>query len=312
MTTSGSYSFSLVLNSMLLRAYQLINVYGSDQQTLKQQDYNYAIDIFNAMIVSWSSDGIHLWKRRQATLFPAYTTPSYAISNTGWHCTNTYSSTTINGTASTSATTLTVVSTTGMNPNDFIGIEMSDGTRYWTTIVSITNGTTLVIANALTQSSALNGTVINYTTKINRPLRILRATTKSLSTGSEVMMAPYSYDQYFNTPVKSSLGTPNNFYYDKLLNNGTLYVYPSPSTVDTVINFTYDDAFQNFVNSSDNADFPQEWTYPLILNLACELAIPYGKFTELQQLQPKADKYKDSLTIFDSDEEDLIFSIKNN
>jgi hypothetical protein len=51
-------------------------------------------------------------------------------------------------------------------------------------------------------------------------------------------------------------------------------------------------------------DLPQEWVYPILFNLACELAYSYGKFVELQQMQPKALMLKQALNEFDTDDED--------
>jgi hypothetical protein len=201
-----------------------------------------------------------------------------------------------------------------------VGLEQDDGTRLWGTINSINTGTqTLTCSFTTTTTAAAGNTLVAYTTSslINRPLRIIRATTMDLKNDDEesTMMA-IGYDAYFNLPLKTSAGRPVNFYYDKLLNNGisytgTLYLYPDPDAVWVLINFTYLDSIQDMINSTDNVDFPQEWIYPLVVNLAAELAYAYGKYVELQQLQPKAQQLKAILDNFDSDDESLIIMPDN-
>jgi len=66
---------------------QLVNIININQAA-RGTDYQYAIDIFQCMIKLWQAEGIQLWNRRQATLFPVYQDYSYSISNTGDHCTN--------------------------------------------------------------------------------------------------------------------------------------------------------------------------------------------------------------------------------
>lgn len=309
MARSNVYTYTLARDKIIQRAFQLINVYDLNE-TPQNNDVLYASDILNGMVKAWEADGIHLWKRRQATLFPALDDHEYSIGSTGWHCTNSYVSTTLSGDEASGQTTLSVTSSTGMTASDYIGIELDDGSRQWTTISSVPSSTSVIVSVALTGAAESGNTVLSYTSKINRPLRILRATTMDLDNDSnEVMMSMYSYDEYFNLPLKSTEGRPNNYYYDKLLDNGTLYVYPEPQNVNTLINFTYDDCFQDFTTATDSPDFPQEWIYPLVVNLAVELAYAYGKFVELERLEPKAEKLKMTLESFDGDEEPLTFRL---
>lgn len=316
MATSGSYNYNLQRDAIITMAFQLINVYGFDD-TVSSNDNAYAVKVLNAMTKMWEVEGVKLWKRRIGYLFTADATHTYYLGSVSGanHCTNTYVKTTISADEAASQTVLSLTSTTGMTAADNIGIELDDGTRQWTTIVSVDSSTQVTITTALTGAAASGNTVVTYTSKINRPLKVIRGTTLDLNTNTETQMAMISHDQYFNTPVKSTAGTPNNMYYDKILGNslpytGTLYVFPEPNDVDKIITFSYLDGIQDFDGATDDMDMPQEWLYPLVYNLACQLAVAYGKFEELQALRPEAQAFKQVLMDADSDDEPLRISVK--
>lgn len=311
MATSGSYDFTLNRDAIITLAFQLINVYALDE-TVSNTDTTFANNILNGIVKLWQTEGTKLWKRRIGYVFTALNDYSYEVGSPSGadHCTNTYVSTTISSDEAASQTVLSLTSTSGMTASDFIGIELDSGTRQWTTIVSVDSSTQVTITTALTGAAASGNTVVTYTSKLNRPLKIIRATVLDLNTLTETQMQAIGFDAYFNMPLKTTSGSPNNFYYDKLTNNaipstGTLYLFPRPNNVDKIISFSYLDSIQDFDSSSNNADFPQEWLYPLAYNLAVELCPIYGKIQELQTLQPKADAFKAMINNFDSDSEDL-------
>lgn len=306
MARSGSYNFSMDRDTIIKRAMQLANIINLNQAS-RGDDHAFAVDIFQSMIKLWQAEGIQLWNRRQATLFTAYQDEQYTISNTGEHCTNSYVNTTISTAEASGQTVLSVTSSTGMTAADNIGIELDNKTRQWTTIVSVDSATQITVAAALTGASAAGNTVVAYTNKISdRPLRILDMRTVDLSnSNSTISMENIGYSEYFNIPIKTTDGRPLNYYYDKLLDAGILYVFPRPDNVDILLNFTYHEAIEDVDSSTNNMDFPVEWTLPLIYGLAAELMIAYGKFQELPIIQGRADQYKQLAREFDSDEDPL-------
>ena len=321
MATSGSYDYSLSRDSLILLAYQSINIYDKEATTadMSSADVTIANNILNGLIKTWQTEGIKLWKRRIGYLFPAIGQRKYELGTASGadHCTNTYVATTLSAAEAAAQTVLSLTSTTGMTAADFIGIELDDGTRQWTTIVSVDSATQVTITTALTGAAASGNTVITYTTKLNRPLNVIRGTTLDLKSSSqtEQMMDPISHDTYFNMPTKSLAGVPNNFYYDKLITGATphtasLYLYPQPNSVSKIITFSYQDSIQDFDSSANNPDFPQEWYYPLAINLGVELGYFLGKFNEIPIIEAHAKELKASCINFDSDNTALKVSIK--
>jgi len=303
MARSGSYNYALDRDTIIKRAMQLINLININQAA-RGTDQAYAVDIFQSMIKLWQAEGIQLWNRKQATLFPAYQDYQYSISNTGDHCANTYVNTTLSSAEAAGQTVLSVTSSTGMTALDNIGIELDNNTRQWTTIVSVDSATQITVTAALTSAAALGNTLIAYTNKIaDRPLRILDARSYDLSNSTSIPMENIGYDQYFNIPYKTSDGRPINFYYDKLLDAGVLYLYPRPDDVNVLVEFTYHESIEDVDSSTDSMDFPQEWTLPLIYGLGAELCIAFGKFEEYKMIGPLAQQYKQIVREFDNDEE---------
>lgn len=308
MTTSGSYNYSLNRDQAIALAFNSLNIYALGA-TIRTADYDFASAWLNIIIKSWQAEGMKMWKRRTATLFPAIDDHDYSMSSSGWHVANTYVKTTISTSAAILATTLTLTSTTGMTAADFIGVELDNDTRQWTTIVSVDSSTQVTITTALTVAATAANTVLTYTSKINRPLRILQATTLDMdNSDNEVMMSPISYDQYRNYPIKTTPGRPIVYYYDKLLSAGVLYIYPEPISVNTLINFTYHDAIQDMDASGDDFDFPVEYMKAVVLALMVELCFTYGKFTEHDILKMKAAEALDAVRYFDSDEEAIKYT----
>lgn len=314
MATSGSYSFNLNKTQIISRALQLINIYNIND-TIDADDYSYASDTLNMMIKSWEAEGIKMWKRRQGVLFTNTNQYSYQLGSVAGadHVTNTYVSTTVATANASGVTSVSVLSSTGFVVGMNIGLELDDSSRQWGTIVSIV-GTTINLSFTTTNTAKTLNTVVAYSTNINRPLRVIRATLNDLKNNNqEVPLMDISFDKYFNLPQKRSPGRPNNFYYDKLISNGitytgTLYLFPQPADSSVVLNFTYYDSIQDMINNTDTTDFPQEWLYALVFNLATELAYPYGKLVELQSFLPKAQSLKRTMNDFDNDDESMTFS----
>lgn len=306
-------TFNLVKSEIITEALRDINVVAATATPTNDQ-YNFASNKLNIMIKKWEGiAGVNLWKRRLAYLFPQLSVNTYTLGTSGDNCTNSYEETTLSSGGGNGDTTIVVVSSDSISDGDYIGIKLDNGTRFWTTVSGSPAGTTVTLTDALTSSASSGATVIAYTAKINRPLQITRGTVKDLSNNSEVKINfDLSYDEYFDFPLKNSVGRPNQAYYDKLIQGntpytGTLYLYPTPNNVDQIIIFSYQEPLSDMINSTDYPDFPQQWLSPLISNLRCELCPRYGKFAELQSLQPIAETEFQLLKSFDNDDSSLSF-----
>jgi hypothetical protein len=112
------------------------------------------------------------------------------------------------------------------------------------------------------------------TGKISKPLSIVEARGVNVS-GVELPLTANSRDEYMSLPLKSSTGPATQYYYDRQLVNGVLYVWPVETVLTTVIKFTARTPVQDFVNAADTPDFPQEWFDALHFSLAMRMAPAY-------------------------------------
>lgn len=304
MARSNSRDFSLTRNNLIKRAFHVTNIYDLTA-SIPNEEMNFAADMLNAMVKEWQAENIHLWNRREGTLFTDYQTHKYSLGSTGDHATaDTYISTLINGALAVSATTVVVDSTAGMTAGDQLGITSTDSTRQWTTITSVDDSTTLTVP-ALAKAVADNARVVSYTNKINRPLLILNARYGKLSDDSEIALEAFRRNDYFELSDKKSNGIPNRYYYDKQLDNGTLYLYQRPDNTDYIINFSYYDEVEDLDSATDDFDYPQEWTLALIWGLAEQLAVSYNLYAELQFISQQAMQHKMIVSNFNYDEESI-------
>lgn len=135
-----------------------------------------------------------------------------------------------------------------------------------------------------------------------RPLRILEARLRQSSV--DTPMIQLSRQEYFDLSLKTATGLPTNFYYDRQLTQGVLYVWPTLASGQTgTIEFTYARSLEDFDNSTDDPDFPQEWFEALSYNLAVRLSDKYGGLTP--QVEARAISSLAQVEAWDEDDESI-------
>jgi hypothetical protein len=171
---------------------------------------------------------------------------------------------------------LSVASTAGMTAGDFIGIELDDGTRQWTTIDTVNSGVLVTLDAVLNDSAVSGSTVFSYELGIERPMRVLSSRFADRITASETPMNKWSRDEYFNQPDKDTAGGADNWYYSPQLGLGELYIWPIAASVRSVLRFTYIKPAPVYGETNDQLIFPSEFFVPLKWHLAAELGPQYG------------------------------------
>jgi len=268
MATSNSNNFNLVTNQIIDLAYERIGV-KTDYRALTAAQQQRGKTLLNILIKSWIAKGARLWKTKQGTLFVQPNQASYIIDGLTADVTESYVSTTTTTNILSGINIIPLLNVNGMIIGDFFGVLLSNGNIFWSTITNI-SGLNVTINNPLTDNVNLGAAVYVYTTKISRPENIDNA--QCIQSNSELPMVKLSRDTYRAITIKNSSGIPNRFFYDKQLNNGTLYLWQTPSSALYLINFTFQQQLFDFDNPSNTADFPVEWLKPIYLNLAKELA----------------------------------------
>tara|TARA_R110000822_G_scaffold66315_2_gene162038 strand:- start:25 stop:969 length:945 start_codon:yes stop_codon:yes gene_type:complete len=307
MTTSGTTTFSMTANQIVTKAFSKIGVKIAEQD-LQAHEYQDGQDALNLMVKSWGAQGLHLWAKDEGIAFLDVGKTDYLLGATGDEACqlDDFISTTTTTDQTTSDTVIPVSSSTGMVVGDYIGIELADKTRHWTTIATVDSGVQVTITTGIASASVLGSTVFTFTTLVQRPNRILSFRRKTFGDNNEVPVTSWSRNQYFNQVNKVSQGTVVNCYYSPQLTNGRLYVWQTASSVNDFVRFTFERPLEAITSGTETLDFPEEWQEAIIYNLAARLTDEYDTPPiKMQSINGKAIQFLDDLLGWDEEMESL-------
>lgn len=311
--TSGSFSSQYSASQIVTEAFKLCAVQPAEQplQSFEMQDGLIKLDI---LARRWQKDNIHLWTQVRAIVFLQKGQAQYSLGpGSGDHaCTqDNFRYTTLLADEAATETTLSVTSSLGFSANDYIGVELDDGTRWWSTIISVPDSTSVTIASGIPSSASAGGSVFVYTTKIQRPLRITSIRRSIFNQDSEIPLEIWAQEQYDDQVNKRTQGTPVNAYYSPVQGentyvppdgSGILYVWQAPDMSNYYLNITFLRPIQDILIGGNALDFPVEWTQAIIYNLAADLAISYSvPLEKIQILQQLAAFYYDECLGWDEE-----------
>lgn len=304
MTVGTTNSFSQNRNQIINRAMSALGI-KTTQRVLTASEINEASDELNIMIKSWKTKN-YLWKTTEGTLFLVNGQASYKLDGSTANATENYNQTTITVDAISTAISISVSDITGFAIGYNIGIVQNNNTILWTTITNIV-GTIITLNSGLTYTANSGNNVYVYQTKLNRPEFIDSLRVRS-STGTDLPTIALARDSYFNIPVKINSARPNQWYYDKQLSYGIIYLWPTPNSVSDTINFTFQKMFFDIDAPDTNPDFPIEWVNALSLNLALRMARIKGKDQNFrEQLKRDADEALDDVQGYDREPVSIYF-----
>ena len=307
MTTSGTTTFSMTANQIVTKAFSKIGVKIAEQD-LQAHEYQDGQDALNLMVKSWGAQGLHLWAKDEGIAFLDVGKTDYLLGATGDEACqlDDFISTTTTTDQTTSDTVIPVSSSTGMVVGDYIGIELADKTRHWTTIATVDSGVQVTITTGIASASVLGSTVFTFTTLVQRPNRILSFRRKTFGDNNEVPVTSWSRNQYFNQVNKVSQGTVVNCYYSPQLTSGRLYVWQTASSVNDFVRFTFERPLEAITSGTETLDFPEEWQEAIIYNLAARLTDEYDTPPiKMQSINGKAIQFLDDLLGWDEEMESL-------
>ena len=292
MATSGSYDFSTSRDTIIKDALLYLGAIG-EGETPAADAVTEAARMLNMLMKSWAGDGMPIWSLKRGYILPFTEASSISTSS---HVVTNYDSTTISADEASSQTTLSVTDSTDMAASDQIGIEMDDGTMHYTTISSVPDGTSVIVATAIDDEASSGNLVYWYTAsadRIQRPIRVFDMQLKNETAVTSNPINQVGRQEYFDLSDKTSEGSTNQVYYDPEFGNGTFHVFPRFQNGDTVIEFSFHRPFQDFDAAGDEPDCPQEFYLALTVGLAAILGPKYGvSLKERQQLLIESKMYK--------------------
>jgi hypothetical protein len=154
-----------------------------------------------------------------------------------------------------------------------------------------------------------NADIAGYTG--SRPLKVLQSGSFIRNSwGNDSTLLQISRQEYDIMGSKSAAGTPNQFYYDVGLVNGTIYLLNVPLDNTSSIHFQIQRQFYDMVSGTDNFDFPQEWFQWLKWAGTAELSLEYAVSDKLLTLiEGKAAKFEDECFGFSVEEASTYFTV---
>jgi predicted lipoprotein with Yx(FWY)xxD motif len=300
MATSGTYVFSQTATEIISAALRAAKAIATEETPTAAQSEDARVAL-NMILKECQAQGMFLWTVEDITLYLAHDTASYLIGPKGTNCSVTTVETEVATAASSGASTIAVDSITGMSDGDYVGIQLDDGTMQWTTINGAPAAATITLTAALTDDVAVDNIVVTYTTKAQRPVEITQVLVRDHS-GNDVELLPISRSEWAALSSKTSAGKPVQYYYDPLLTDGKLYLWPRPTDVEDRIIITSRRPIQTIEDITDDFEVPQDWFRFLKWELAAEIAADYEiDLQTLAWLQSKADRSRAIVDAFDID-----------
>ena len=309
MAVSGSKNFSVTRADIISAALRKVGVYD-EADSVDGDATTTASFALNMMIKEWVADGADLFLRTESTLFLQPNTHVYTLSTD--HITDSYVETTLSAAEASGQTIISVTSSTGMTAADNVGIKMDDNTIHWTTIVSVDSATQITITVATDDDAASGNKVYAYTTKSDRPQKILYAYRSDIN-GFDTEVALIGENEYRRQSNKTSDGPPVEIWYNPQGNQttGKLHVWPDNGgkNWDKIVLIAQHLA-DDFDTGANNPDFPIEWSNALVWGLAAEICSEYGiPESEQGRLWQIAQHKLDKMLDYDQENADVQFAL---
>lgn len=191
-------------------------------QPLQADDRNDALEAFNDMILHLQTSYNNLWTMEQAVVLMEKGKQFYKCGGSGDRVVSRDDLRTqsLSVAALTGATTLTLNAALNVSLGDTVGVYLEPGEFHWTTASIASTGVTVTLTDALTSDAAASARVYVYTATISRPLRIINSQYAWRITDSEIPLMPFSQNEYFDQPDKTTQGSTSQYYYSPQLGSG--------------------------------------------------------------------------------------------
>ena len=271
MATSGSTDWSATGDSIVRGAQRLLGKRDREADTTFMTE---ALESLNGISRAWQAKGLYLWKIRDITVFLEDDAQYYDVGPTGDEAAIEPAKTDITTAAVLGAATIVVDSVTGIATTYVIGVELDDGSIQWTTVNGAPVSTTVTLTAVTTDTVAAKNNVYAYSALPAKPVKVLSARyINSSEEERELWVA--SREEYMQMPDKTETGECIMVYPDMRTTDIRIYTWPTCDNVKERIVLTVRIPPDDFDASTNNADFPPEWTRALKYNLAVELAPEY-------------------------------------
>lgn len=249
---------------------------------IQGEDWAIAESTLNDVLSHWQAKlGINLWRETEALLPLNPDQIEYDLGLGGDHCFTDYAYSSCSAQELIGSQLINVdnsadIQAAGYGPGSFIGVELDDGTRFWSTIQVIIPSA-IGMVGVLPSAASIGNSIYIYDDKIDRPLRVLDVRHAFDKTANEMPVIQTSRQQYYQMPDKTNSGSSvSEWYYSPQLGLGRLSVWPTASHCKNILRFTFVNPQYIPEDQSENILIPSEWFLPLKWALASELGVTYA------------------------------------
>lgn len=314
-TTSGSFAFSVARDDIIRQG--MLNLALLEPTEIPTyQEIQDCARVLNMIVKQLAGQldrapGFKMWQRYRGALFLSYSKYLYNLSGNangdawaggvaGLPYPALYNQSQLTANLNAGGTVLNIgpfPAPIAINIKDFVGVvyNTAQGSTdiFWSTITAINAvAGTITMANPLPAGSAASSDayVWNYTTKAQRPMKILTAVLRYIDQ-SDTPLNEMDLQQYEALPTKTmatNVADPTAWYYEArmLQNNGHLYTDCSGAQdVTKHIHAVFLREAMDFNNPGDAPEFPQEWFWHLSWMLSAGICGMFdGDWTPDRQL----------------------------
>jgi hypothetical protein len=294
MATSGSYTFSVQMTDIVREAMLNIGKLGESEQP-SAQEYTDCGRKLNMLVKQWQgktdfAPGLKMWTRRIGALLLSVAHPlPYQVGPTtsdNWTLVSGLLDTATTASSLSGTSTVTLSSITALNGTTvangwFIAVQIaSTGDLFSTTVNGAPAGLVVTLNATLPGNVSAGAQVFAYQTKASQPIVIDAAYLRD-SASNDVPMDFMTVQDYARLPSKMQpqfVTDPYKLYFEFQLGNANIFLdcYGAADTTKFIV-MNYREAVQDFVNTTDNPELPQEWYRPLCWGLTKEIAPMFNK-----------------------------------
>lgn len=305
MPSSGSYNFSVSRDDLIKDAMLEIGALESGESPTAEETTDCARRL-NQMVKSWMVKGYNLWCVQDAVLFLVLGQQQYSLGDASgdanWCDPDDYVQTTLSAAEAANATVLDVASVTGFTASDKIGIVLDSGAIQWTTVSSLGASTITIPATGLTGAAASGNVVFGYTSRLVRPLRVIKDTIYRRDINdNDTPVTLIGKTEYDMLTAKTQRGKVIQVAYQPYLTSGRLWTWPTADLSTDVLRFSAERPIQDFDLATDNPDFPIEASKALYLGLSVDICGMFGATAEVARVKALADQALDEWIAFNRD-----------
>jgi hypothetical protein len=156
---------------------------------------------------------------------------------------------------------------------------------------------------------------VSQTVNTPKPLKVLQAYLHNTSSDVDTPIRVINKQEYEMLGNKTSVGLPNQLYYEPLITTGVMHVHPVPDATIAAaytVKIIYQRPFEDFDATADEPDFPQEYYDCLKFGLADRIAPEHGlSIQERSDLSRRAKEMRIEALSFGTEEGSMFFQPDN-